>query len=343
MQFPFERARIRHAAQSQYPLRARLLRHHIRNRSSRDHGGLHRNPAARIIHLHQARDLQRQFVYRIYAFLRIDPRVRRAPGDDDFRAAHAFARRLQRPSAPNDGSSTSTASLRRASLSIARREVPLPISSSEVHRKHNALCRRRTSAPAARPPQTAPSPARPSCRTCRARTPVPRDTRNGIFAASQRIDRVEMARAPESAPRRPPFAGPVPRAHDSPRCFCRSMLTVAPRRRHSAATIAPKRSTAALSWLGDSHAHKFAQQLSIAPSPLARVRSNPAWWFANLSGRFLHPRMLTAASASAATRIADSHPRAFRIELQDCASTKSAAVSLRDACQSESRTAKRRT
>ena len=44
---------------------------------------------------------------------------------------------FNRPLRPKEGSSTSTASLRRASLVIARRELALPISSSEVHKNTN--------------------------------------------------------------------------------------------------------------------------------------------------------------------------------------------------------------
>ena len=42
-------------------------------------------------------DLQRQLVHRVHALLRVNPRMRRAPGDNYFRAAHALALRLQSP------------------------------------------------------------------------------------------------------------------------------------------------------------------------------------------------------------------------------------------------------
>jgi hypothetical protein len=47
---------------------------------------------------------------------------------------------FSRPSRPADGSSTSTASLRRASASIHRRDESLPISSSEVNRNTSRFC-----------------------------------------------------------------------------------------------------------------------------------------------------------------------------------------------------------
>ena len=68
-------------------------------------------------------DLQRQLVHRVYARARIEPGVSGAAGDDQFGGAHAFARGFQLPVTARRRLETSTASLRRASRSIAARDA----------------------------------------------------------------------------------------------------------------------------------------------------------------------------------------------------------------------------
>ena len=224
---------------------------------------------------------------------------------------------------------TLTASLRRRFCSrYIARELSLPISSSDVHRKHDSLAGGRTYARSASTAESARTEAALHVERARPPRPAPRNAKRH-FSQSLPADRPFDCPSTKICPPRAPRRSPQFRAYMIRRAsFASASEPFAPRRRHSRATISPKRSTAAFSWLGDSQRTNSPNNLTIAPCRSrmsAHKRRISA--FAIFPCRFLHARMLPAAIASVLQpRIADSHPPAFRIELWDCASTKSAAV-----------------
>lgn len=153
---------------------------------------------------------------------------------------------FSRPSSPVAGSSTSTASLRLASRSMGGRDVLLPISSSEVHRKTTRLrgaIRARRSASAAKSAITSP-PFMSNVPGPYARPPRTRKGTRWSVSRSYTVSRWPRTRIC-------PRGFSLPLQHSarmwSPRSRWRRNVTRAPRLRHSAAIRRPKRSTAALS------------------------------------------------------------------------------------------------